>query len=298
MLAWRIWQAIQHPSRSHPLFRYTLLHARSDQPRITPIFFSWMFTCSGFGFCWALFVDWVPLALSVILLSLNGSLGLIWAITVSTSLARERELARYDLLTLLPIGPLSAAWALSAGTLHRRASFFWGGYLLRAVLLTLCFMLLGMLLLTLWFSSIATLNEEALRTNNALIPMIVTGLALMLGMLLDHHYSAAMAVVSGLYAASHAETGDEARMLVTLVFLPAQFSVYVLVVALVSAMPPLLRPLHLDPAHLALVQGICGIGLLVLLRAWLLKRLWLRVLWQQRAKADEVKQVLQSQPRF
>lgn len=298
MLAWRIWQAIQHPSRSHPLFRYTLLHARSDQPRITPVFFSWMFTCSGFGFCWALFVDWVPLALSVLLLSLNGSLGLIWAITVSTSLARERELARYDLLTLLPIGPLSAAWALSAGTLHRRASFFWGGYLLRAVLLTLCFMLLGMLLLTLWFSSIATLNEEALRTNNALIPMIVTGLALMLGMLLDHHYSAAMAVVSGLYAASHAETGDEARMLVTLVFLPAQFSVYVLVVALVSAMPSLLRPLHLDPAHLALVQGSCGIGLLVLLRAWLLKRLWLRVLWQQRAKADEVKQVLQSQPRF
>lgn len=298
MLAWRIWQAIQHPSRSHPLFRYTLLHARSDQPRITPVFFSWMFTCSGFGFCWSLFVDWLPLALSVILLSLNGSLGLIWAITVSTSLARERELARYDLLTLLPIGSLSAAWALSAGTLHRRASFFWGAYLLRAVLLTLCFMLLGMLLLTLWFSSIATLNQEALRTNNALIPMILTGLALMLGMLFDHYYSAAMAVVSGLYAANHAETGDEARVLAALVFLPAQFGVYVLVVALISALPALFRPLHPDPAHLALLQGGGGISLLVLLRAWLLKRLWLRVLWQQQASADEVEHVLQSQPHF
>lgn len=298
MLAWRIWQAIQHPSRSHPLFRYTLLHARRDQPRITPVFFSWMFTCSGFGFCWALFVDWIPLALSVILLSLNGSLGLIWAITVSTGLARERELARYDLLTLIPIGPLSATWALSAGTLHRRASFFWGGYLLRAVLLTLCITLLGMLLLTLWLSSIATLNEEALRTNNALVPMILTGLALMLGMLLDHHYSAAMAVVSGLYAANHAETGDEARVLAALVFLPAQFGVYVLVVVLISALPALLRPLHLEPAHLALLQGGCGISLLVLLRAWLLSQLWMRVLRQQRASGDEVEKILQTQPRF
>jgi hypothetical protein len=133
---WTLWRALNHPPARYPLF-WRPIKTRPD-PRYSRV--NWRLLSSWlmiFGVCLlcasggapfglqlplyflAMILFFTPVLFLLRFTVLDGMYhGLLWSLSMTRTLIREREHQTYELLCLLPGGALVAAWALCTGILY------------------------------------------------------------------------------------------------------------------------------------------------------------------------------------
>ncbi|MFO7321834.1 MAG: hypothetical protein DIU68_008890 [Chloroflexota bacterium] len=101
-----LWRALRRPPSRNPLFRRT--YGMPEQP------FPWYVGC----------FQWLGVLFFLPILAIPGTIyGLGWAIGISHLIGKEREIGRFDLLSLCPPGPLGMSWAIATGYLYHHRTF-------------------------------------------------------------------------------------------------------------------------------------------------------------------------------
>jgi len=117
MISWRLWRGLHSKTGDGSVYwhyilvnRRRRLYEQSDRPQPR-----WM-QLSGFGAVAVLFSGiWVVLIpfLPLILLASGTMLGISCAVQVSSAITYERERARYDVASVLPMGSTGASWVIA-----------------------------------------------------------------------------------------------------------------------------------------------------------------------------------------
>lgn len=173
MTTWKLWRRIVQP-RDSAVYR---LARRQAGPAIP-----WYVGCAELF----AFVLILPLILFIGTIYSFG-----WVVGMSGDIARARENGTFDLLALTPAGPLSAAFALAAGGLHRIGALerinqraMWAGRLTVAGLLA-------------YFVVIA----PRLQAGEPILGVVVSMLLVTLALYPDQVQSVALAVVAAMVGA-------------------------------------------------------------------------------------------------
>lgn len=126
-MTWKLWRALRHPLRSHPLFRYASENAeqRALPPRAT--YSLSLAACIALviwiSATWSVqaMVFFATLLLPVLIFALMGTVqGAVWALAVCRTILAARAAGLYDLICLSPSGSLGSTLTLCTGCLHRR----------------------------------------------------------------------------------------------------------------------------------------------------------------------------------
>lgn len=292
-LSSRLWTALKHPPRHHPLFRYALAQARKEQPRVTSGFFMWAFACSSLTFFSTVILDWLPLLVLLLFLLLNTVYAARWALRISHMLMLEKEQSRYDLLAALPAGRLGTSWALSTGCLHQRMSFRWIPYLVGALTIILILTLLMTSGITLIVLQDQNMSEMLRLANNHILVTSLLALPVCGLFYLDHQYAMLTGLLVAMLAPIDQNMIAEARTRVLLLFLSLQMLIYLAVFGVTANLPAMLRT---TPEVDRLLQVFVGTILFFSLREWLVRRLWRTLTRALHAEEAEIELVLQPAP--
>ena len=293
MLGWQLWRALNHPPRHHPLFQYTLTHAKKEEPRVAPGFFMWIFMCSTMSLIWTVIFDWLPYIFITAIILLNTVYALRWALRISGTIVSEKESQRYDLLAALPIGMLGTSWAISTGCLHRRSSFRWLPYLMLmlAVMTTITMVIMG--LLTTFVLS-TDLNTEALLANLNLLEIAILTVPFTFGFYIDQLYSILIATLIGMVATIDVQNSTDARLRAAIIFATIQLAIYALLfTVLVVGLPRVFVFFGFSSVTMLMAESIIGLLLFIVIREWLVRRMWHYITTSFSAEENEVKLVLQ-----
>ncbi|MDQ7036626.1 MAG: hypothetical protein Q9P01_17885 [Anaerolineae bacterium] len=293
MISWKLWQALNHPPRHHPLFQYTLTHAKKEDPKVAPGFFMWIFMCSTMTLIWTLIFDLLPYIFMTAIILLNTVYALRWTLRISGTIVAEKEMQRYDLLAALPIGMLGTSWAISTGCLHRRSSFRWLPYLMLMLAITTPITMIIMGLLT-SFILTTDLNAEAILANVDLLEIAILIIPFMFAFYFDHLYSILTATLIGMVATVDVKDSTDARLRAAISFVTLQLVVYALLLTvLVLGLPQLFALLGLSGVLMLIIESIIGLVLFIAIREWLVRRMWRFLMTSFSAEENEVELVLQ-----
>lgn len=292
MIGWKLWQALNHPPRHHPLFQYTLTHAKNEQPGIAPGFFMWIFMCSTLTLIWTFIFNWLPYIFMGLVVLLNTVYALRWTMRISGTIVAEKETRRYDLLAALPIGMLGTSWAISTGCLHRRSSFRWLPYLMLMLAITTTITMIIMGLLTLYLLQV-TSNLESYLANLDLLELAVLIVPFMFGFYFDNLYSLLTATLIGMVATVDVNDSTDARLRAALGFAALQLALYALIfTVLVVGLPRLFEFFGLSTLVMLIIEAAIGLTLFIAIREWLVRRIWRYLTQSFSAEANEIELVL------
>jgi hypothetical protein len=246
----------------------------------TPVIRTLKFTAIYFMACMLLTLAW-PLFLSKPLLSLllaaaaaNTFYSMIWAARIGSAIAREREIATYDLICLIPAGALGAGWALSSAHLHRSSLF----RMLRLLMHSLAAALMGALLTTIPVMLTLASGSPA---SYGLFLLLDYGVAAAAAFYLDHIQSLTLAYLIGMTTAAMAQNRINAQLWAVSGFLLLQMLTYLftLIIALVL-LPMPQAPLHMSDIALRAVTPLLWLASFYTLREILIRLMW-RILARQ-----------------
>lgn len=275
MISFRIWQALHHPPRKHPLFRLILLQAQREVPRPTNVFFMWMMFITGFAFCWTAIYDWLAMFFVVGLLMLNTVYSVLWSTAISGAIVDEKEQNRYDLLAAMPVGTFGISWAMGTGSLHRRSSFMWVPFFIRLGVLITMITLFVVLAITLFVLEHDTIRSASYTANFDLIPLIIRGFGLVIVFYIDHVYSVIQAMLVAMAAPVDVLSGVEARLRTFLGFLALQAVIYGMSgLFALDILPRIFRFFGWLSIEALIVQTVLGVIFFVVLREAITIRLW------------------------
>lgn len=283
MLSRRLWRAIYNPPRHHPLFQYTLMRAKTEQPRVTSSFFTLAFVCSTLTFCSASIFNWLPIVIAGLFMAVNTLYGLRRSMRLSGDIHR----AEYDILGTLPTGKFGSVWAVGTGSLHQRASFRWIPFLVQGLVIATIVTLIGGIAMSL-VALRQPYSPEATLGNQLVMYVSVAGIFLMLGFWVDHRYTGLLAILVGMAMSIDCITFAESRIRALLLFLFVQAMTYtVAVAALVGVLLPLMMSFGLEPIPAIVTLGSLSITLFAILREWMVRRAWLYLLHKGNADGAE-----------
>jgi hypothetical protein len=293
VISWKLWQALHHPPRHHPLFKYTLTHAKNEEPAIAPGFFMWVFMCSTLTLISTFIVSWLPYIFMMLVILLNTIYALRWTWRISGTIVAEKENSRYDLLAALPIGMLGTSWAISTGCLHRRSSFRWLPYLLLmlAITTTITMVIIGLLTLSLLQ---VTSNVQSYLANINIVEIAVLIVPFMFAFYLDNLYSLLTATLIGIVATVDVKNSSDARLSAVIGFAALQLTVYAIIfTVLMIALPRLFAFFGWSGLFTLTIEAVVGLILFIAIREWFVRRLWQYLTRSFSAEANEVELVLQ-----
>ncbi len=240
MMTWRLWRALFWPFVEHPIYRRIvrskrrIVTVKMRDAMIMPSIFRrssplWGFfagaamvflVCSG---GWLIVLPLVCLA-PLLMVSVGTLCGLICAIKTSTTLTKERQDGKFDLLGLAPSGITGATWAVCSAIYHNSAfmtqlrDFARGTYL---VLTVGTFFLFGTIIL----------NSGTSVISNA--PINFSSLLILAALYIDLVQSILVGSVIGMIIPTYVSAEFDARGLSLGAFLALQFLTYI-VVALIN----------------------------------------------------------------
>jgi hypothetical protein len=293
VISWKLWQALHHPPRHHPLFKYTLTHAKKEEPAIAPGFFMWVFMCSTLTLISTFIVSWLPYIFMTLVVLLNTIYALRWTWRISGTIVAEKENSRYDLLAALPIGMLGTSWAISTGCLHRRSSFRWLPYLLLmlAITTTITMVIIGLLTLSLLR---VTSSVQSYLANINIIELAVLIVPFMFAFYLDNLYSLLTATLIGMVATVDVNNSTDARLGAVMGFAALQLTIYaVIFTVLLVALPRLFALFGWSGLLTLIIEAAVGLILFIVIREWFVRRLWQYLTRSFSAEANEIELVLQ-----
>jgi hypothetical protein len=279
MLSIKLWRALQHPPRHHPLSQRVLSHASKDNTRLAIGFFMWSFMLATFIFIFGIIFDWLLYVILGLFILLNSIYALRWVLRIAQSLVEEKESNRYDLLAALPIGSLGTSWAISTGCVHQRSSFRFMPHFILTIAIVCFSMLCGLsTMLGLFLETSGT--EQAILANLNVVELGFASIPFVIIFYLDHLYSVLTAVLFGQWITIDLKNQDEARVRSFLGYLALQISVY----ALSYGLSVLLIPMILGNIGLTGLPVLLGISLFGIAFFSVLRELIVRFLWQQLVK--------------
>lgn len=289
MISLRLWRALNHPPRNHPLFKYILLRTHRETPQPTNAFFLWMATFSGIGFCWAAIYDWISTILVLAVLCINTAYSMLWMNSITRTIVDEKEQRRFDLLAALPPGAFGTTWAMCAGSLHRRSSFVWVPFLIRVSSVIMLMTLVAALLITQFFISNDTLAVVAYDANFEVIPLIIAGIGLVIAFYVDHLYSMVTATIVGMLASIDVLYTYEARLRAILGFIAVQIFTYgVCGFVALGLMPVLLRFAAVSQPAATVIQVLATLMVFAIIRESSTRYLWAVVVRALNAEPREL----------
>jgi len=252
---WQFWQALNNPPSNHPLF--LRIKMRENAPRTktfaTAVVGVVLFEVSTLllGLTSPL-LQTVALVFSLILplmllaMVFNSTVYAVrWTASVGGTIAREREMRRYDLLCLLPSGPVGACMTICAGCLDRDSAFKsiprFEKFPIRREQLIFIVIIATLVLVTL-------ISEE--RVTEILL-FFVCLIAAMLGFYVDYVQSAVFASLIGMLTSIYVHSQNDARLLGVLAFLLLQASTYLFTALVGVVIAPMILDWHQIPEWVA-----------------------------------------------
>jgi len=271
----KLWLALNHPPRNHPLFRYVMTHASSSRPMFTANFFLWMFIFISMSFCWLISSPMLPLILLLVFICGNTAYGLRYSLNISANLYRAKDNRSYDIFASLPDGNLITSWAMCTGHLHRDRSFFWVPTLVRTLVGIILFMLLSALLITGFVMSNNTITDQVYTNNFNLIPAIIIIATCVVLFYIDHTHSITLSILVGILAPVDAEDEIFTRLRATGIFAVVQLLTYATWLVITQYIFVGLFQLSMPYLQAILLTSFWGI-----LSFWLMREISIRIVWR------------------
>lgn len=277
MMTFRVWNVLSKPPRLHPLFRRVqvprqaegwLQHANDLLAPYAPLAYLFI----GMTLCCALSSHAVVLMIGVgVVVLFNGTLyALNWGARIAKEIAIARESGEWELLCLIPQGPIAAAWAIATGVSHRDNAF---SRLFRRHLGVLA-VLLAFFVVMLPCSLLDYTNPRSLDRPD----VVVTYGYLLVGLVVsyvDYVQSAVLGSLTGLLGGLQTNSTLDAQLWAGGVFLALQMAVYALIIIFCFALLPPIPAQITGPQLiaegallLARVAFFVGVRELVIVAVW------------------------------
>ena len=294
MLSFKLWRALNHPPRNHPLFSFVLARANRDEFKITSGFFMWLFMCSMLTFFWTIVFDWLLYVFLGLFVLCNTFYALRWALRISETISSEKEQRRYDLLASLPFGMLGTSWAISTGCVHRRSSFRRVPYIIQVSVIVVAMTIVFNIGVTLLAMSNGG-TEDLRLANRDLLYVSMSILPFLIVFYVDHLYSLVTAILFGMLASLDVRMPIEAKVRALLGFLTMQVVIYTLsVLVAVWGLPQIFAYIGLGGLWAIAVDALISIAIFLILREALVRRMWQYITRALNAEETDVALVLQS----
>ncbi|MBZ0298275.1 MAG: hypothetical protein K8J31_00955 [Anaerolineae bacterium] len=224
MLTWQLWRALTHPPRHNPLFERILhsgLNHRNRFLRTLQVAAVYVCACVLISLIWPLWM--INAGLVTVLMAAAGNTihSMVWASTISSAIARERDQDTYDLLCMLPTGALGAGWTLSTAHLHRSPIF----RALRIVVHNLAMAIVGAFLTTMLIPALMILAPGSPAVWGLFL-LLVYGVTLAAAAYLDYIQSLTLASLIGMIVPSYALDRINAQLWSTAGFLLIRLTLY------------------------------------------------------------------------
>jgi hypothetical protein len=184
-----------------------------------------------FGVIWTLFVPLkfsIPILLLMVMAALSSCYVVVWMISISVTIVRERESHTYELLCLTPSGALGVNWAMCAASLHRADALGWIELFRR--------LLNGLLLLILLMVLLTTAFRENTSNVFHFLTLFVDILLLATVLYVEHVQSIVLGCIVGVLMATYSRSQMDVRFSATGTFLTLQVISLVVSLLIVSNM--------------------------------------------------------------
>lgn len=255
MLTWKLWRGLKAPPIHHPLFRRIMVAPLRPTP--------WYVGCAV--------IMVAPFLLLPAILFTSAFYSLRWAITIGSTIARERETGMFDLVSLATDGGIGASWAICTAAIHRNQS-------LQQIQSPMSWVVrLGFTLLLL--ASLGNFVEplvpgDADMAMQTLIPLLY--LSTLAGALyIDHMQSVAMGSLIGMLMPTYTRSRVDAGIGALIVFLLLQIVTYVFTLLIgFSLVPAVFRNLEVAPVTGAVALPILRLAIFYAIREGMIAGLW------------------------
>ncbi len=272
MLTWRLWHALSNPQPHNSLFRRGINRQQPAQPvfrtlRVTVIYLA---ACLLVSLVWPLLISNAAGVMLFAAAAGNTLYSMMWAASIGSVIAYEREMATYDLLCLMPGGSLGAGWAIATARLHRSGLF----QFLRLAIRLLATALLSALVLTMLIPLVVLLTAAGPAVSGLFV-LLEYGLIPAAAFYLDHVQSLTLAHIIGMIVPTYAGSRINARLWSAAGFLVVQMLVYLITLIAGLVVVPRLLAVFQFPAPISgIILPIIQLGLFYCIREILIARAW------------------------
>lgn len=283
MLTWKLWNALNRPPTTHPLYQRTQ-RAPLTKRRPLPVLVlgTYLLACCTVSLLASIGLQWLPVLAALALAFGNTVYSAVCAVNISGTIARERETNTYDLLCLSPMGALVVSWVLCTGRLFRTPTFRRLHFGIRLLVIVI-----GLTLgLTLVVPLLIAAHYEAQVANTELFSALLVGVTLTIVFYLDHIQSAVVGSLIGMMSPTFIRHGTESRLRAVGSFLLWQLLSHGLAGAVGFVfLPALYSVLRLNSWLAEATLAVLAVALFYGLREGIIRRLWARLM--ERLNADE-----------
>jgi hypothetical protein len=254
MITWKLWRGLKSPPIHHPLFRRIIAAPLKPPP--------WYLGC--------LVIMVAPFLLLPAILFTSAFYSIRWAVTISNTLAREREAGMFELVALSPDGSLGASWAICTAAIHRNQS-------LQQIQSPMSWIVrLGFTLLIL--SSLGNFVEPLVPPSAdagmlTVIPLVYL-FTLAGALYVDHMQSVAMGSLVGMLIPTYTRSGVDAGVGALIVFL--------------MLIPNLLENLNFSPTLIAVILPTSRLLIFGVIREVMISILWRALVERLNIAASEM----------
>jgi hypothetical protein len=269
MLTWKLWRGLKKPAPRHPLFQRIMSAPPQDMP--------WYITCG--------IILVAPFLLLPAIVFLSAVYGLRWAMTIAGTIAREREVGMYELISLTPAGLLGSSRAIMAACMHRNESLAQiqsvGAWVMR--------MAFGLVLML----STEMLSTPIIRYDvDPLLGQVITPIyLLMLGaaVYIDHVQSIVVSELVGMLMPIYTRRRTDAALSAGAVYLLVQTACYTLTLLLgFVVLSPVMEVLPILPQLRTILLPFLRVAIFYSIREGIIRVLWRRLVHETNAAVSEM----------
>ncbi len=203
MITRRLWLALRYPQSRHPLYRQVVTFRSQSSP--------WLL--------WFAMMIFAPVLLIPALPFTATAYGLIWTVNITQAIVHLHATNRYYILSVSPDGEPGINWAVCTGTMHRNGTF----ERLHSSGLWVARFLVGFIVLSTIFDSLATLDENANPVNGIALYGIVG-----VGVIVNHYQSVVISALCSMLIPTFLSDSFSIRAIAPTTFLSIQIMTYLL----------------------------------------------------------------------
>ncbi len=277
MMTFRVWTLLSKPPRLHPLYRRVQVPRQADgwlrqaSDLLSPYLpLAYLFV--GMALCCTLSSHALALIAGVAVVVLfNGTLyATRWGIRIAKEIAIARESGEWELLCLIPQGPIGAAWAIATGVSHRENAF---GRLFRRHVGVLA-VLLAFFVLMLPCSLLDYRQARSFERPDVLVTYAYL-LAALLVSLADYVQSAVLGSLTGILGGLQTHSPLDAQLWAGGVFLALQTALYALIaVVCFGLLPPIPAEITGPQLFVEVLLLLARVALFIGLREAVIVAVW------------------------
>ena len=264
-----LWRGLKNPPANHPLYQRIMA--------APPQAMSWYSACA--------FLMVAPLLLVPAMVFMSMFYSLRWAVVTSGTIAKERELGRFDLIAMSPAGAFGTTWAITSAFIHRNHSL--------EQIQSRSSWIFRLVFATVFLASVGNFVESLVPfgTRGALLAIIplVYLFTLAAALYVDHLHSVAAGVLVGMLMPTYTQNRLDAGAGAFLMFLVVEIIIYTFTVFLgFSLLPTIFISLEVPSAAIALVLPFLRLGIFYLIGEGVIYGLWRILVDRLNVSASEV----------